>query len=104
LIKDKVDRHIALFVVLSDIVFQDTSSGYVAWAYNTIANKDAVVVQLLRRAGAILYVKTANPQTLLVSSRYARHCIPILTGHMTNSRWKQKTIYLAKLRTHGTER
>ncbi|KAF8330791.1 amidase signature domain-containing protein [Cantharellus anzutake] len=43
----------------------DTSSGYTAWAEKTVANKDAVVVDLLRRSGAILYVKTANPQTLL---------------------------------------
>lgn len=43
----------------------DTSSGYVAWAGQTVADRDAVVVDLLRRAGAVLYVKTANPQTLL---------------------------------------
>lgn len=44
----------------------DTSTGYVAWAYKTIASKDAVAVSTLRNAGAVLYVKTANPQTLLV--------------------------------------
>ncbi len=44
----------------------DTSTGYIAWAYKTYATKDAVAVDLLRRAGAVLYVKTANPQTLLV--------------------------------------
>ena len=49
----------------------DTSTGYVAWAYKTKATKDAVVVSMLRRAGAVLYVKTANPQTLLVSARFA---------------------------------
>ncbi|KAI0785340.1 amidase [Irpex lacteus] len=43
----------------------DTSTGYIAWAYKTYATKDAVAVDLLRRAGAVLYVKTANPQTLL---------------------------------------
>ncbi|KAL6307698.1 amidase [Sparassis latifolia] len=43
----------------------DTSTGYIAWAYNTVATKDAVVVDVLRKAGAVLYVKTANPQTLL---------------------------------------
>ncbi|KAI0094460.1 amidase [Irpex rosettiformis] len=43
----------------------DTSTGYVAWAYKTYATKDAVAIDLLRRAGAVLYVKTANPQTLL---------------------------------------
>ncbi|KAI0695647.1 amidase [Cytidiella melzeri] len=43
----------------------DTSTGYIAWAYKTHATHDAVAVDLLRRAGAVLYVKTANPQTLL---------------------------------------
>ena len=37
-----------------------------AWAYNTKAEKDAVVVDILRKAGAVLYVKTQNPQSLLV--------------------------------------
>ena len=46
----------------------DASSGYVAWAGKTISDRDAVIVYALRRAGAILYVKTANPQSLLVSS------------------------------------
>jgi amidase len=45
---------------------QDTSTGYIGWAYKTIATKDALVVDILRQAGAVLYVKTANPQTLLV--------------------------------------
>ncbi|KAH7101381.1 amidase [Auriculariales sp. MPI-PUGE-AT-0066] len=44
---------------------QDTSTGYMAWAYKTVAEQDALVVDILRRAGAVLFVKTANPQTLL---------------------------------------
>lgn len=44
---------------------RDTASGYAAWAYNTVADRDAVAVEILRKAGAVLYVKTANPQTLL---------------------------------------
>lgn len=44
----------------------DTATGYIAWAGHTVAEKDAVVVDILRRAGAVIYVKTANPQTLLV--------------------------------------
>ena len=44
----------------------DTSTGYIAWANRTIASEDAVAVALLRKAGAVLFVKTANPQTLLV--------------------------------------
>ncbi|KAF9225479.1 amidase [Gyrodon lividus] len=43
----------------------DTSTGYTAWAYNTVADSDALVVSILRKAGAIIYVKTQNPQTLL---------------------------------------
>ncbi|KAI0828980.1 general amidase GmdA [Trametes gibbosa] len=43
----------------------DTATGYAAWAFRTVAAKDAVVVDVLRTAGAVLYVKTANPQTLL---------------------------------------
>lgn len=51
---------------------KDTSTGYIAWCYNTIATEDAVAVDILRKAGAVLYVKTNNPQTLLVSDyRYA---------------------------------
>jgi len=44
---------------------QDTASGYASWAFKTVADRDAAVVRILRQAGAILYVKTANPQTLL---------------------------------------
>lgn len=43
----------------------DTASGYASWAYKSYADHDAAVVKILREAGAIIYVKTANPQTLL---------------------------------------
>ncbi|KAI0660593.1 general amidase GmdA [Cubamyces menziesii] len=43
----------------------DTATGYIAWAFRTVAEKDAVAVDILRKAGAVIYVKTANPQTLL---------------------------------------
>jgi amidase len=46
---------------------QDTSSGYIGWVSKTVSEHDAVVVEALRKAGAILYVKTANPQTMMVS-------------------------------------
>jgi amidase len=39
--------------------------GYVAWA-DRIASSDAVVVQSLRKAGEIVYVKTTMPQTGMV--------------------------------------
>ncbi|CAE7223598.1 unnamed protein product [Rhizoctonia solani] len=45
---------------------EDTSCGYVAWAGKRIAQEDAPVVRILREAGAIIYVKTTNPQTLFV--------------------------------------
>ncbi|CEL54287.1 fatty-acid amide hydrolase [Rhizoctonia solani AG-1 IB] len=44
---------------------EDTATGYIAWAGRTVADRDACVVQILRAAGAIIYVKTANPQSLL---------------------------------------
>ncbi|EMD32640.1 hypothetical protein CERSUDRAFT_118670 [Gelatoporia subvermispora B] len=57
----------------------DTSTGYIAWAFNS-ATKDAVAVDILRKAGAVLYVKTANPQTLLSletnNNIFGRTCNP----------------------------
>ncbi|ELU40276.1 glutamyl-tRNA(gln) amidotransferase subunit A [Rhizoctonia solani AG-1 IA] len=44
---------------------EDTATGYIAWAGRTISDRDACVVQILRAAGAVIYVKTANPQSLL---------------------------------------
>ncbi|CAE6340852.1 unnamed protein product [Rhizoctonia solani] len=43
---------------------EDTATGFVAWAGRTIAEEDATVVRILRQAGAIIYVKTTNPQAL----------------------------------------
>jgi hypothetical protein len=45
----------------------DGATGYASWAYKSYADHDAAVVRILRDAGAVIYVKTANPQTLLVS-------------------------------------
>jgi amidase len=45
----------------------DGATGYASWAYKSYADYDAAVVRILRDAGAVIYVKTANPQTLLVS-------------------------------------
>ncbi|QRV80445.1 amidase [Ceratobasidium sp. AG-Ba] len=44
---------------------EDTATGYIAWAGRTVADRDACIVQILRAAGAVIYVKTANPQSLL---------------------------------------
>ncbi|KAF8690238.1 Amidase, partial [Rhizoctonia solani] len=43
---------------------EDTATGFVAWAGRKIAEEDATIVQILRQAGAIIYVKTTNPQAL----------------------------------------
>jgi len=43
----------------------DTATGYISWCYRTVADKDAVAVNILKQAGAVIYVKTNNPQTLL---------------------------------------
>ncbi|KAF8669724.1 Amidase [Rhizoctonia solani] len=45
---------------------EDTACGYVAWAGKKIAQEDAPIVQILRAAGALIYVKTTNPQSLFV--------------------------------------
>ena len=51
-----------------DVKGLDGSSGFVGWCYKNIADKDAVVVRCLREAGAVIYCKTTNPQSLLVST------------------------------------
>ncbi|CCG81827.1 putative General amidase GmdA [Taphrina deformans PYCC 5710] len=43
----------------------ETSMGYVAWLGKT-EKKDSIFTDLLRKAGAVLYVKTNVPQTLMV--------------------------------------
>lgn len=43
----------------------ETTMGYVAWIGKT-EHRDSVLVNLLRKAGAILYVKTNVPQTLML--------------------------------------
>jgi amidase len=40
--------------------------GYVSWA-DRVADCDAVVIEALREAGAIVFVKTTMPQTGLVN-------------------------------------
>ena len=69
---------------------KDTSTGYVAWCYKTVAERDAVAVDILRKAGAVLYVKTNNPQTLLVRSYALLHQICLFIYRL-RSRSKQTT-------------
>ncbi|CAE6522259.1 unnamed protein product [Rhizoctonia solani] len=58
---------------------EDTATGFVAWAGRTVAEEDASVVQILRAAGAVIYVKTANPQSL-----YAFETLSNIYGCTTN--------------------
>ena len=51
-----------------DVQGMDGSTGFVGWCYNKVVDKDAVVVRCVREAGGIVYCKTANPQSLLVST------------------------------------
>ncbi|CAE6481569.1 unnamed protein product [Rhizoctonia solani] len=43
---------------------EDTAAGYVAWVGKTVAEQDAMIVRILRQAGAVIYVKTTNPQAV----------------------------------------
>jgi amidase len=45
---------------------QDTCAGYAGWAFKTVSDYDALAVEALRKAGAVLYCKTTNPQTMMV--------------------------------------
>lgn len=44
-----------------------STSGFIAWADN-FQGSDALIVKVLRAAGAVFYVKTTNPQGLMVRS------------------------------------
>jgi hypothetical protein len=77
----------------------DTSSGYIDWVWKKKADKDAVVVDILRKAGAIIYVKTANPQSLLVSL-HTKFQIAPQSDFLSTSLWKPKTISTEGLSTH----
>jgi hypothetical protein len=75
-------------VSVKDHIFMkglDTSTGYIAWANKSIANEDATVIDVLRKAGAVLYVKTANPQTLLVCSSIYVYLSLSLSGRLVSS-------------------
>ena len=48
----------------------DAATGFVGWAYGRVATKDAVAVRCVRLAGAVIYCKTANPQSLLVGVQH----------------------------------
>lgn len=79
----------------------DTATGYIAWAYHKVAQEDALVVDTLRKAGAVIYVKTANPQTLLVSVQTATGHAETLTALLSPS--KPTTISTVGPATHIIE-
>ena len=43
------------------------TAGFIAWA-DDVSKEDALVVRILRDAGAVFHVKTTNPQALMVSA------------------------------------
>jgi Asp-tRNA(Asn)/Glu-tRNA(Gln) amidotransferase A subunit family amidase len=53
--------------VKEHIYFKDTpaTAGFIAWA-DDFSTEDALVVKILREAGAVFHVKTTNPQSLMV--------------------------------------
>ncbi|KEP51518.1 putative glutamyl-tRNA(Gln) amidotransferase subunit A, related protein [Rhizoctonia solani 123E] len=58
---------------------QASACGYVSWAGKDVAEEDAAIVNILRRLGAIIYVKTTNPQAL-----YALETTSNIYGRTTN--------------------
>ncbi|CUA77747.1 hypothetical protein RSOLAG22IIIB_12815 [Rhizoctonia solani] len=50
---------------------EDTATGFVTWAGRSVAEEDAAIVQILRAAGAVIYVKTTNPQSLFVFETFS---------------------------------
>lgn len=47
-----------------DVKGKRSSCGYVGW-YHKIASEDSLVVKIIRDAGAVLFCKTNNPQTVM---------------------------------------
>lgn len=45
---------------------QLTTAGYISYAGQAVKDQDAHIVEIMRNAGAVLYVKTNNPQCMMV--------------------------------------
>lgn len=56
---------------LLDTLILISCIGYVSWLHK-LAKNDSAVVELLRKSGAVFYVKTNIPQTLMV--RFGPYC------------------------------
>jgi Asp-tRNA(Asn)/Glu-tRNA(Gln) amidotransferase A subunit family amidase len=59
----------------------DGNGGYVGWVGNTSA-EDAHILQILWNAGAVFYVRTTEPQTLmhLETSSNLYGCVKVTTS------------------------
>jgi amidase len=51
-----------------NIASTPSTSGFITWADN-FQETDAMIIKVLRAAGAVFHVKTTNPQGLMVRSR-----------------------------------
>lgn len=49
-----------------DVKGRRSYAGFICNAHQAVRERDALVVDILRKAGAVLFVKTTNPQTLMV--------------------------------------
>ncbi|CAE6482581.1 unnamed protein product [Rhizoctonia solani] len=58
---------------------EDTNAGFVAWAGKSIAEQDATIVRILREAGAVIYLKTTNPQAVFAAETHSN-----IYGYTTN--------------------
>ncbi|PHH66318.1 hypothetical protein CDD81_7911 [Ophiocordyceps australis] len=62
---------------------QYTTAGYIAYGNMPVKDEDSAIVQILRKAGAVIYTKTTNPQTMMVlettSNIYGRTVNPYNT-------------------------
>ena len=53
-----------------DMIHKPTTNGFVGWK-DQLADKDSAIVQILRREGAVFYVKTTMPQTGMALETYS---------------------------------
>lgn len=54
----------------------DSTLGYTARAFKP-ASADAILVDMLRKLGAVIIAKTNLPQSIMVCFHIVRHCLPL---------------------------
>lgn len=88
--------------VKEHILFTKTpaTSGFVAWA-DDISDSDALIVKVLRDAGAVFHVKTTNPQALMVSP-LACSSFCWRGGNQVIRHWRRRAICTGRRRTLST--